>query len=175
MIIDLFLHVEGQLPARVGHVEFLVLMLHLRCQLSEQMVRAEEREEGMCVTFFTVKCLGGQADYFRFWHLLVYLLIDIVVVQVHLAIQVQGTARALTIAGRAMGSIGSLSLLFLESASRVDLVASSNFSSDLLSVGDFARGQPWVSNDIGDTETLMRVHLQHAGHEILELLRVEAL
>ena len=68
-----------------------------------------------------------------------------------------------------------LALLFSHGALLVHFMALSELLADGVSFGGATSGEPWVSDDISDAETLVRVELEHASDQILELLRVEAL
>ena len=92
VVIDASLHVKRQLPVRVRHLELLLLLCHLHCQLGEQIVRAEVGEEGLReAVLVAIVLLDIQAVDFRgvgvLWRL-------ILVAKVHLAFQLEVSARA---------------------------------------------------------------------------------
>jgi len=91
------------------------------------------------------------------------------VAKIDLAIELHVTASLVA----NLGALGILALLFLHGSILVDLVATSELFTDSISASDTSIGQPWVTNDISDAETLVRVELEHAGKKILELFRVE--
>ena len=67
-----------------------------------------------------------------------------------------------------------LAVLLLLSHGFVLLVARHELLAHLLGVGKLASLQPWVSDDVGDGESLVRVEVEHGGDQILELLVEEA-
>ena len=65
--------------------------------------------------------------------------------------------------------------LFSHGALLVHLMALSELLTDSVGFSNATGRQPWVSDDISNAETLVRVELEHASDQILELFRVEAL
>ena len=71
-------------------------------------------------------------------------------------------------------SLSLLALFLGKCALLVDTVASSKlFSNCFSSWGGGARCEPWVADDVSNAESLVRVELQHAGDEVLKVIRVE--
>ena len=54
-------------------------------------------------------------------------------------------------------------------------MAGCKFRSDGVSACNATGGQPWVADNVSNAEALVRVELEHAGDQVLEVGRVEAL
>ena len=64
--------------------------------------------------------------------------------------------------------------LFGECTLYVQLKARFEFRSNLFSTCNVTSGQPFVPDDVYETEALVRLVLEHPGDQVLELLRVKA-
>ena len=167
LLINLLLNVKCQLPGGVVDDEFLALLSELVVQLLKEVVRTVMREESVGASLLLDVVLAGEADNLE----ATVGVLGIVVAKVDLAIELDVTAGSVA----DLGALSVLALLLLHGSVLVDLMAARELFADSISRGDSTVSQPWVSNDISDTETLVRVELKHASEKILELLRVEAL
>ena len=134
----------------------------------EEIVRLEVGEEGVGATLSLNVVLDSQADDLRgsiFWSNL------LLVAEVDLASELEVTACSVV----NCVALSLLALLLSHGALLVHLMALSELLADSVGIGGATAGEPWVSDDISDAETLVRVELEHAGDQILELLGVEAL
>ena len=167
LLINLLLNVKCQLPGGVVDDEFLALLSELVVQLLKEVVRTVMREESVGASLLLDVVLAGEADNFE----ATVGVLGIVVAKVDLAIELDVTAGSVA----DLGALSVLALLLLHGSVLVDLMAARELFADSISRGNSTVSQPWVSNDISDAETLVRVELKHASEKILELLRVEAL
>jgi hypothetical protein len=136
-------------------------------QLSEEIVRLEVGEESVGAALRIIIFLDSQADDLSGGILGINLFI---VAEVDLTTELEVTAWVVV----NLVALSVLALLLSKGALLVHLMALSELLADGIGVGGTTSGEPWVSDDISDAETLVRVELEHAGNQILELLRVEA-
>lgn len=114
--------------------------------------------------------LGREADDLRLGTVGVLWLVHVVAAQVNLAVKVEITAGCIA----DLGALGGFALLLSKGTLLIDLVTIGEFLSDSLgSSSCYTTGQPWVTNNIGNAETLVRVELEHAGDQVLELFGVK--
>ena len=167
---DLLLDGEVELPGSLRKLVSLVLLLELGGQAGKEEVGAVEREDCVSVRLVHIEVLEVKTNDFAIVVNLTWLDF-LAMAEVDLATDLEVTAGLVV----DLGTLGLLALSLGEGTLLVDLMTRSELFANLLGGGDLTTGEPWVADKISDAETLVGVELEHAGDQVLEVLRVEAL